>query len=274
MEPVKVAATRPAPANRRTALTRPSAPRRSANHLEVPMDSASVKQTAGPEPAVRDGVLVNGAWLEAHLHDPAVRVVEVDVSRRAYDDWHVGGAVLWNVYTDLKNTDYQLAGNGALERLFTRSGIRPDTTVVCYGYAPAMAFWLMKLCGHADVRILDCSRDAWQRDSLRAAARRPRPPSPAIPSAARMPGCGPTTSPCGTPSLIRAPPSLMCGARPSTAVSGSGPPAAWNQAVAPGTSPQQSTSPSTACTTTGVPSGPPPSSVESSPEPVRAIPAG
>ena len=145
------------------------------------MDSASVKQSAGPEPAVRDGVLVTGAWLEARLHDPAVRVVEVDVSRRAYDDWHVDGAVLWNVYTDLKNTDYRLAGNGALERLFTGSGIRPDTTVVCYGYAPAMGFWLMKLYGHADVRILDCSRDAWQRDS------RPRSSTPAAPAVTSYP---------------------------------------------------------------------------------------
>jgi len=27
-----------------------------------------------------------------------------------------------------------------------------------------MGFWLMKLCGHQDVRILDCSRDAWQAE--------------------------------------------------------------------------------------------------------------
>jgi nitrilase len=71
-----VSFSHPADAHERAkALTRPSAPRRSANHLEVPMDSASVKQTAGPEPAVRDGVLVNGSWLEAHQHDAAVRVV-------------------------------------------------------------------------------------------------------------------------------------------------------------------------------------------------------
>jgi len=77
------------------------------------MNSASLPQTDVGEPAVRDGVLVNGAWLEAHLHDPAVRVVEVDVSRRAYDDWHIDGAVLWNVYTDLKDTDYRLASRPA-----------------------------------------------------------------------------------------------------------------------------------------------------------------
>ena len=149
--------------------------------VEVPMNSASVPQTGVGEPAVRDGVLVNGAWLEAHLHDPAVRVVEVDVSRRAYDDWHIDGAVLWNVYTDLKDAGYRLASRPALEQLLRRSGIRPDTTVVCYGYAPAMGFWLMKLCGHHDVRILDCSRSTWQR------AGRPRSAVPAAPTATSYP---------------------------------------------------------------------------------------
>ena len=33
-------------------------------------------------------VLVPPEWLEAHLHDPAVRVVEVDVSRLAYIGAH------------------------------------------------------------------------------------------------------------------------------------------------------------------------------------------
>jgi 3-mercaptopyruvate sulfurtransferase SseA len=43
-------------------------------------------------------------------------------------------------------------------------GIDPRSTLVCYGYAPALAFWLMKLYRHADVRVLDCSRRAWMDD--------------------------------------------------------------------------------------------------------------
>ena len=120
--------------------------------------------TTKAEPAIRDAVLVDPGWLEAHLRDPSVRVVEVDVSRRAYDEWHIDGAVLWNVYADLKDADYRLADDAALQQLFARSGIRSDSTVVFYGYAPALGFWLMKLYGHADVRILDCSRDTWQRE--------------------------------------------------------------------------------------------------------------
>jgi thiosulfate/3-mercaptopyruvate sulfurtransferase len=70
--------------------------------------------------------------------------------------------VLWNVYRDLKDSDYRLAGPAAIEDLVARSGISPDSTVVFYGYAPAMGLWLLRLYGHRDVRLLDCARGMWQ----------------------------------------------------------------------------------------------------------------
>ena len=68
-----------------------------------------------------------------------VRVVEVDVSATAYHEWHIDGAVLWNIYADLKDADYRLAGRAALERLVARWGIGPDSTVVFYGTRPPSA---------------------------------------------------------------------------------------------------------------------------------------
>lgn len=109
-------------------------------------------------------VLVGAEWLAAHLADPSVRVVEVDVSRARYDDWHIDGAVLWNIYTDVRDPDYHLVPMTALEDLVTRSGISPESTVVFYGYAPALGFWLLSLYGHRDVRILDCARDTWRAE--------------------------------------------------------------------------------------------------------------
>src|SRR3984885_13772872 len=126
------------------------------------MKTASAKAAFKPRAGTSDEVLVRPEWLQAHLSDPHVRVVEVDVSTAAYDDWHIDGAVLWNIYADLKDADCRLAGTTALERLVARSGIGPDSTVVFYGYAPALGFWLMKLYGHPDVRILDCSRETWR----------------------------------------------------------------------------------------------------------------
>ena len=115
------------------------------------MKTASAKAVSTRRPGTSDSVLVGPQWLQAHLSDPRVRVVEVDVSTAAYDDWHIDGAVLWNVYADLKDASYRLAGTAALERLVARSGIDPDSTVVFYGYAPAVGVWLMKLYGHPDV---------------------------------------------------------------------------------------------------------------------------
>lgn len=126
------------------------------------MNTVSVTPEAASDPRPGSRRLVDPQWLEAHLSDPGVRVVEVDVSPTAYDEGHIDGAVLWNVYADLKDADYRTTDSGALQRLARRSGIDRDSTVVFYGYAPALGFWLMNLYGHADVRILDCSRETWR----------------------------------------------------------------------------------------------------------------
>ena len=126
--------------------------------------TAAQETSSMPGPGLGDGVLVDPGWLAGHLHDANLRVVEVDVSRAAYDNWHIDGAALWNVYSDLKDSDYCTVGTAALERLVERTGIGPDSIVVFYGYAPALGLWLLKLYGHRDVRILDCSRDTWRAE--------------------------------------------------------------------------------------------------------------
>ena len=128
------------------------------------MKAATQKAASRPGPGLGDGVLVGPGWLAGHLNDAELRVVEVDVSPAAYDNWHIDGAVLWNIYTDLKDASYRTVGTAAVERLVARSGIGPDSTVVFYGYAPVLGLWLMKLYGHPDVRILDCSRDTWRAE--------------------------------------------------------------------------------------------------------------
>jgi thiosulfate/3-mercaptopyruvate sulfurtransferase len=110
----------------------------------------------------RSDVLVDAEWLEQRLRDPDVCVIEVDVSGAAYEAGHIDGAVCWNIYRDLKDAGYQFVDERAIQQLFARSGISPSSTVVFYGYAPAMGFWLMKLYGHAEVRVLDDTRDAWK----------------------------------------------------------------------------------------------------------------
>jgi thiosulfate/3-mercaptopyruvate sulfurtransferase len=140
-------------------------------------------KTAADPPAARLGqdaggeVLASRQWLAAHLQDPLVRVIEVDVSPAAYNDWHIDGAVLWNVYGDLKDGSYHTAGTEALQRLITRSGIGPESTVVFYGYAPALGLWLMRLYGHRNARILDCSRNTWRAEGHPWTTAASQPPS-------------------------------------------------------------------------------------------------
>ncbi len=121
----------------------------------------TASSTVGQDRLSPGDVLVGPTWLAAHLDDPGMRVIEVDVSPAAYDTGHIEGASLWNVYRDLKDTDYRTIERQAVEELLGRSGIDRQSTVVFYGYAPALGFWLLKLYGHGDVRILDSGRQAW-----------------------------------------------------------------------------------------------------------------
>jgi len=139
-------------------------------------------------PAGREAVLVGADWLEEHLHDPLLRVVEVDVSSTAFDQGHIDGAVLWNIYRDLKDPEYRLVDRHAVEQLIRRSGIEPGSTVVFYGYAPAMGFWLMKLYGHRDVRILDQARGHWRDHGRPWTTDQPMPPASGYLLAAEDPG--------------------------------------------------------------------------------------
>ena len=109
-------------------------------------------------------VLVSTEWISEHLDDAGVRLVEVDVSPANYNSGHVPGAVLWNAYSDLRDTDYRPISRTEFQQLLSRSGISEDTTVVFYGYGALLGFWLMKAYGHRDARMLNGNRDRWEQD--------------------------------------------------------------------------------------------------------------
>ncbi len=119
-------------------------------------------QAPTPAADLRHEVLVEPQWLEDHLSDPQVRVIEVDVSPSSFNEAHLPGATLWNIYRDLKDNDYRLRSSAELMTVL--AGIEAGSTVVIYGYAPAMGFWLLKLYGHRDVRILNASKETWRSE--------------------------------------------------------------------------------------------------------------
>src|SRR5262245_1899245 len=127
-------------------------------------------------------VLVSTDWVNASLHDPGVRVVEVDVDTTAYEQGHVPGAAGWNWTTELCDTLVRdIVPKEKLEERLSRTGVDNDTTVVLYGdnhnWFAAWAFWQMKIYGHRDVRIMDGGRKKWVNEERELSTHRaPVPP--------------------------------------------------------------------------------------------------
>jgi thiosulfate/3-mercaptopyruvate sulfurtransferase len=108
--------------------------------------------------------LVETDWLAEHINDPDVRVIEVDVNATAYTAGHLDGAVLWSAYKDLLQPSYRIIERDAFAALLSRSGIRPGTRVVFYGYSAALGFWMLKHSGHPEAAFLNGSRAKWVSD--------------------------------------------------------------------------------------------------------------
>jgi thiosulfate/3-mercaptopyruvate sulfurtransferase len=115
-------------------------------------------------------VLVDTEWLEQHLDDPDVRVIEVDEDTTAYDKGHIRGSVSWNWSTDLHTKvgrDY--LDQAGFSGLLSEAGVGDGTTVVLYGgnnnWFAAYAYWLLKLRGFDDVKLLNGGRKKWELES-------------------------------------------------------------------------------------------------------------
>jgi thiosulfate/3-mercaptopyruvate sulfurtransferase len=117
------------------------------------------------------GALVDATWAQAHLADPKVRFVEVDVDTTAYEQSHLPGAVAWNWTSQLSDgVRRDIASREDFSKLLSDSGIGPDTQIVLYGdnnnWFAAWAYWQLKLYGHDNVRILDGGRKYWLDQGL------------------------------------------------------------------------------------------------------------
>jgi thiosulfate/3-mercaptopyruvate sulfurtransferase len=118
------------------------------------------------EPYVHPEVLVTADWVQEHINDPKVRIVESDEDVLLYDMSHIPGSVKIDWQGDLQDQlirDYIDAEKFAA--ICSRSGIANDTTVVFYGdksnWWACYALWAFKLFGHKDCRILNGGRKLW-----------------------------------------------------------------------------------------------------------------
>jgi len=127
-------------------------------------------------------VLVTTDWVQANLSKSGVCLVEVDVDTQAYDAGHIPGAVGFNWQTQLQDQlTRDIISKEAFEALLSRAGIANGDAVVLYGdhsnWFAAYAFWLFKIYGHADVRLMNGGRAKWlsEKDRPLTAEKTARP---------------------------------------------------------------------------------------------------
>jgi thiosulfate/3-mercaptopyruvate sulfurtransferase len=137
-------------------------------------------------------MLVDTAWLAAHLDDPSVAVVDMrwredGSAPRRYREGHIPGAVFIDWSTDLVDPDapvaFTLAGPERFRAVMERSGIGDDTLAVAYadehGSGPFRLWVGAHRYGHSDVRALDGGLTRWIEEGrpLSAEDAVPRPAS-------------------------------------------------------------------------------------------------
>jgi thiosulfate/3-mercaptopyruvate sulfurtransferase len=142
--------------------------------------------------------LVSTAWLEDHLADPDLRIIEVcNVNNdKTYRAGHIPGA-LWLYWKAAcwHATDREFVSPAAMAKLFGGLGIGPQMTVVLYGdpvQFGSYAFWAFTMAGHAKLKLLDGGRRKWVLEKRPLAQAVPRydavayPPPPKGTTAMRV----------------------------------------------------------------------------------------
>lgn len=112
-------------------------------------------------------VLVSTQWINDHLNDTKVRIVEVDyIPATSYMLGHIPGAVLFDWKRDIiDSTKRDVISKEVLEDSLQRIGVNNDTTLIVYGdfknSFATFAFWIFKYYGFKDVRLMNGSRKKW-----------------------------------------------------------------------------------------------------------------
>ena len=111
-------------------------------------------------------VLVETQWVEDHLNDDSVRVVEVDENTALYAEAHIPGAIGFDWKTDLQDqVKRDFLGPQEFGALFGGRGVSNDHTIVLYGdrnnWFASYTYWYLRYYGHQNVRLMNGPREKW-----------------------------------------------------------------------------------------------------------------
>jgi thiosulfate/3-mercaptopyruvate sulfurtransferase len=136
------------------------------------------------------GTLVDGAWLEAHLDDPDVRIVDIRgyvktvdlgegrqhadylAARDEYDAGHIPGSVFVDWTADIVDPDnpvkVQVASPERFAAAMEALGIGDETSVIAVdhtgGHFATRLWWALRYYGHDRAAVLDGGFDRWRAE--------------------------------------------------------------------------------------------------------------
>ncbi|MFN3657124.1 MAG: sulfurtransferase [Pseudolabrys sp.] len=132
--------------------------------------------------------LVSTAWLEDHLADPDLRIIEVCSQRedKTYHEGHIPGA-MWLYWKTAcwQDSDREFVTPAQMAKLFGGMGIGPQSTVVLYGdpvQYGSYAYWAFTMAGHKNLRLLDGGRRKWVLEKRPMSRNVPRFPAVEYPT--------------------------------------------------------------------------------------------
>ncbi len=119
---------------------------------------------------VHPEILVDTDWVKQNLGKAGIKLVEVDVDTKAYDAGHIPGAIGFNWQSQLQDqVRRDIISKHEFEKLLSEAGISPSDTVILYGdnnnWFASYAFWLFKMYGHKDVRLMNGGRVKWLNEA-------------------------------------------------------------------------------------------------------------
>ena len=111
-------------------------------------------------------VLVDTQWVQDHLDDESIRIVEVDENPALYAEAHIPGAIGFDWKKDLQDqVKRDFLGPEAFGELFGSHGVSNDHLVVLYGdrnnWFAAYTYWYLKYYGHENVKLMNGPREKW-----------------------------------------------------------------------------------------------------------------
>lgn len=119
---------------------------------------------------VSTDALVTTQWVQDHLEDPTIRLVESNEDPLLYASGHIPNAAEVDWTRDLNDhvrRDY--LDQQAFQELMGRLGVTPETTIVFYGdrnnWWATYAMWVFALFGHRNAKIMDGGRQKWMLEN-------------------------------------------------------------------------------------------------------------